>query len=396
VDADELRNDQRPTGIRMSDADSRRDPGKSCLLVGGGGTGGHVLAGVAIADRWVQLDGSAPGTTGEKGARPRAVFVGARGGIEEKLVPRAGYPLELLELGALNRVGIGRRIKTLLQLPACFVRSFLIIRRHRPRAVIGVGGYASGPVVLAAKLLALLGLNAAKTAILEQNTVPGFTNRMLGRFVDQVFCAFPGTEAGFPGKTVQVTGNPIRAVIGRLPEPIFDPFTIFIFGGSQGAVGINSLILEALPELAPVRSRLRFIHQTGEKDFERIRAGYAAAGTEARIEKFIYDMPAAYAQASLLICRAGSSTLAEIAAVGRAAILIPFPQASDNHQEVNARVFSGAGAAEILLQGRARGADLARLVRGWLDEPAPLVEMAKRVSRFHRPEAAGQIVQNLR
>lgn len=363
----------------------------SILMIAGGGTGGHVLAGVAVADAWMA---SFSGETG-------VVFVGARGGIEEKLVPKAGYPLELLELGALNRVGLARKLKTLFQLPFTFLRSARLIVKYRPRAVLGVGGYSSGPVLLAAKTLSLLGLNSSRTAILEQNTVAGMTNRWLGKFADQVFTAFPGTDRSFPGRAVRVTGNPVRKAIGRLPEPRWRPFTIFVFGGSQGAMGINTLVLEALSHLADLRGKLRFIHQTGEKDFERVAKGYRDAGFDGRIEKFIYDMPEVYAESSLLVCRAGSSTLSEIAAVGRPAVLIPFPQAADNHQEVNARVFADAGAAALYLQPspdrqKAAGEALARMIRDWSEDPRPLAEMTRKVADFHKPAAASEIVAYLR
>ncbi|MGZ3709420.1 MAG: undecaprenyldiphospho-muramoylpentapeptide beta-N-acetylglucosaminyltransferase, partial [Bdellovibrionota bacterium] len=316
---------------------------KPLLMVAGGGTGGHVLAGIAVADAW----------RAKYGADCPVVFVGASGKIEEKLVPRAGYPLHLLKLGSLNRVSIAQKLKTYFQLPLSLLKSLALLLQFRPSAVLGVGGYASGPLVLLARFF-------TRTAILEQNSVPGFTNRILGRWAHQVFSAFPGAERIFGAGRVRITGNPIRTTMKPLPSAPRDPFTIFIFGGSQGAIPMNSLVLEALPLLSDLKSRLRFIHQTGEKDYERVAAGHLAAGYTSRVEKFIYDMPECYAQASLLICRSGSGTMSELAAVGRAAILVPFPFASDNHQEANARVFSDAGAAWLLRQQEAKGEDLAR------------------------------------
>ena len=346
---------------------------RASLIIAGGGTGGHVLAGISIADEWKK-----------KFPDDLILFVGAHGGIEANLVPRAGYPLELLHLGSLNQVSMGRRIKTAFQLPLSLVRSFFIILKHRPRAVIGVGGYASGPLVLLARLL------GRRTAILEQNSVPGFTNRVLGRIVNTVFCAFPGTENGFPKAHVILTGNPIRSSIKLLPPTRRNPFTVFVFGGSQGALGINTLVLDALPLLKDIP--IRVIHQTGEKDYERVREGYRI---EAKVEKFIYDMPQAYAQASLLVCRAGSSTLAEIAAVGRAAILVPFPFASDNHQQKNAEVFVRANAARLLIQNHSKGSDLAVLIRDLYLHPEQIEAMEKSVTQFWRPHAANDIVEYL-
>jgi UDP-N-acetylglucosamine--N-acetylmuramyl-(pentapeptide) pyrophosphoryl-undecaprenol N-acetylglucosamine transferase len=361
------------------------EQGRPALLVAGGGTGGHVLAGIAVADAWRKKHGSdAP-----------VLFVGARGGIEEKLVPRASYPLEVLSLGSLNRVSTTRKLKTLAQLPLALVRAVGILLKARPTAVLGVGGYASGPVVLIAGALRTLGLSRACSAILEQNTVPGFTNRMLSKFVKLVFCAFPGTEKRFPGKEVVLTGNPVRSSMSRLPSAQREPFVVFAFGGSQGAVGMNTLILDALPHLKSLFGKLRFVHQTGEADYERVLNAHRAAGSDARVAKFIYEMPQVYAKASLLICRAGSSTLAEIAAVGRAAILVPLPTAADNHQEVNARVFADAGAAFIVRQGTATGADLAGLIRKTIENPREIEKMESAVTTFYKPRAAEDVVERL-
>ena len=355
------------------------------LMVAGGGTGGHVFAGVAVADAWrIQFGGQAP-----------IVFVGAEGRIEEKLVPRAGYPLKLLKLGSLKRVTLARRLKTFYQLPISLLRSAAFILKHQPEAVLGVGGFASGPLVLMARILRFLHLSHSQTAILEQNSVPGFTNRVLGRFVDRVFCAFPGTEKEFPNQNVLMTGNPIRSVMSRLPSAKRDPFTVFVFGGSQGAMGINTMVIEALPFLTDLKQRLRIIHQTGEFDYERMVEGHQKAGTHARVEKFIHEMAAAYAESSLLICRSDASTLAEIAAVGRAAVLIPLPTASDNHQEKNARVFSDSGAAFLLKQGPGSGAALAKLIREAVENPARIDQIENAVTAFYRPNAARDIVEAL-
>lgn len=354
---------------------------KGSLIVAGGGTGGHVLAGVAIADAWKAQFGEEP------------VFVGAQGGIEERLVPRAGYSLELLQLGSLKRVSMKRRLKTLAQLPLSLLRSMAILISRRPRAVIGVGGYASGPLVLMARLIGWMW--GARVAILEQNAVPGFTNRILGRFAHSVMSAFPGVEGQFPGGKVQVTGNPVREAMRPMPSATRDPFTIFIFGGSQGALGINSLVLDALPFLEDLKPRLRFIHQTGEKDYDRVVEGHRKAGSQAQVEKFIYDMPTAYAAASLLVCRAGSSTLAEVAAVGRASVLVPFPYAADNHQEKNARIFVDGGAARLLVQFQSKGEDLAKIIREMVENPSRIDAMEKAVQNFYRPDSARDIVRTL-
>lgn len=352
------------------------------LIVAGGGTGGHVLAGIAVADAWKK-----------RFAGGRVVFVGAKGGIETRLVPRAGYPLELLELGSLKGVSLGRRLKTVVQLPLALVRSAGILLREHPDAVVGVGGYASGPLVLMARVLGWL--FGTRVAILEQNAVPGLTNRILARFAHQVLAAFPGIEARFPAGKVKVTGNPVRESMRPFASARREPFTVFVFGGSQGALGINTMVLDALPLLEDLKPRLRFIHQTGEQDYQRVLEGHRKAGTQARVEKFIYEMPEAYAEASLIVCRAGSSTLSELAAVKRAAVLVPFPYASDNHQEKNARIFADAGAAHVLVQFESKGEDLARLIRRMVTDPGEIARMESAVHRFYRPDSALDIVRSL-
>jgi UDP-N-acetylglucosamine--N-acetylmuramyl-(pentapeptide) pyrophosphoryl-undecaprenol N-acetylglucosamine transferase len=355
------------------------------IIIAGGGTGGHVLAGVAVADSWKQAYGQ----------DAEILFVGVRGGIEEKLVPRAGYKLELLDLGSLKRVSMGRKIKTLVQLPLSLLKSAQIILKQKPAAVLGVGGYASGPLVLMARVLGFLGLSSARTAILEQNSIPGLTNRILGRTVHQVFSAFPGMDRHFSQGKLSITGNPVReAVVNAWGQKVQEPFTVFIFGGSQGALGINTLVIEALPLLKDRWSRLKFVHQTGEKDFDRVKAAYEplqALGVSVRVEKFIYDMPEVYVQSSLVICRAGSSTLAEIAAVGKASVLVPFPYASDNHQEHNARVFTDAGAAFLLIQAQSKGEDLVRIIKDLMDHPEKRADIEKKAHSFFRADSAGEI-----
>lgn len=354
----------------------------STLIVAGGGTGGHVLAGIAIADAW--KSGS---------SKANAIFVGARGGIEEKLVPRAGYPLSLLALGSLKRVSAARRIRTLFQLPLALIKSSLILFRIRPKAVIGVGGYASGPLVLMARLLGWMW--GTRVAILEQNAVPGFTNRVLSRFAHVVFSAFPGIESRFPGKQVAVTGNPVRSAMKPLPAAARDPFQIFVFGGSQGAMGVNTLVIEALPHLRDLKSTLRFVHQTGEADYERVKRAHEEAASGARVEKFIYEMPDVYSASSLLVCRAGSSTLAEIAAVGRASILIPLPTAADDHQAKNAAIMVREGAALMVDQRKSSGKELAEIIRALHADMARLSEMESAARKLYRPQAAHDVVRGL-
>jgi UDP-N-acetylglucosamine--N-acetylmuramyl-(pentapeptide) pyrophosphoryl-undecaprenol N-acetylglucosamine transferase len=356
------------------------------LFVTGGGTAGHIYAGIAIADRWRELN-----------PRSEIDFVGARGGMEERLVARTSYRLHLVPMGAWNGMSPIRRLKTLLQIPWSFSMALVLLFQKRPRAVVGVGGYASFPLVLAAAFTGWLW--GCRVAILEQNVLPGLTNRVLGRFARRIFTAFPGSETVFGAAKVMVTGNPIRSSMKRLPPASGRPFTIFVFGGSQGAVGINTLVVEALPALQASGLPIRIIHQTGEKDHERVSQAYqslrsAAGAIEARVEKFIYEMPEVYGQADVLVCRAGSSTLAEIAAVGRAAILIPLVS-RDRHQVHNAEYFAREGAARILIQGETNGEQLARALVELANKPEELRAIEKKVVSFSRPDAVQQIVSDL-
>jgi UDP-N-acetylglucosamine--N-acetylmuramyl-(pentapeptide) pyrophosphoryl-undecaprenol N-acetylglucosamine transferase len=355
------------------------------LLVAGGGTGGHVLAGIAIADEWVKQ------LNDPQAKRENVLFVGAEQGLEARLVPKYGYRLQLLKIGALNQVSAKTRVLTLLRLPLSFIKAFVILIRYRPTAVIGVGGYASGPVVLLARLLSIF--FHTKTAIIEKNSVAGFTNRVLGKWVHRVFCAFDaGAQLFKPAKTL-VTGNPIRSSLKRLPPSSGNPFTLFIFGGSQGARGINNMILDALPFLK--NQGIHFIHQTGVADHERVQAGYAREGISARVEKFIDDMASCYADASLIVCRAGASTMAELASVGRAAIFIPLPTAADNHQEKNARIFEKDEAAIVVPQGSVTGKQLADLVLSLKTHEARIHELETKVEKFYQSASAHTIVRDL-
>ena len=350
------------------------------LLIAGGGTGGHVLAGIAIADEWCR-----------EFSDSKILFVGSEQGLESRLVPKYGYDLVTLKIGALNRVSLKTRLLTTLKLPFSFLKAAWVLIRFRPNAVIGVGGYASGPVVMIARILApIFGIH---TAILEQNSVAGFTNRMLGRWVHRVFCAFEAGASIFSPEKVMITGNPIRSSLKRLPPSSSDPFTLFIFGGSQGAGGINTMILDALPFLK--KEKVEFIHQTGVNDFERVSSAYQREGITARVEKFIDDMGACYEKASLVICRAGASTLSELASVERAAIFIPLPTAADNHQEKNARIFEEAGGAFVIPQGSVTGAQFAEKILALKNDPKRIHSLELKVRPFYRSDSAEMIVKDL-
>jgi len=360
------------------------------VIIAGGGTGGHLYPGIAIAE--------------EVTARPggEVLFVGTARGLEAKLVPAAGYPLELLEVSGLKRTGARGLVRGLWRLPKAFLASRAILRRFRPDMVIGVGGYASGPLVLAAALAGY------PTAIQEQNSRPGFTNRLLGRFVRRVFVAFEASRGFFAATKTALTGNPVRRrFFANRPDSAGAPAaataagdaTVLVVGGSQGARAVNERVA-AMASVLAQRGRLpRIIHQTGPSDFEATRLRYAALGdavvAAVDVRAYIDDMPAALAQASLVIGRAGALTLAELAIVGCPAILIPLPTAADDHQTENARELAAAGAALILPQGEATGESLADVVAALMADAPRRATMARAMASLGRPHAARAIVDEL-
>ena len=347
------------------------------MLVAGGGTGGHVFPGVALAEEVV----------GRHFAND-VVFVGTARGLEARVVPEAGFPIDLIDVKGLKGKGLVGILLSVLLLPRAFLDSFRILRRWRPDVVVGVGGYASGPVVLAAWLLRI------PTSVQEQNAVPGLTNRILGRFVKAVFTAFPEAAAHFPRRKVFQLGNPIRRTLMEnfmRPDTPHELPRVLVFGGSQGAHALNMRVIEALPHLADLRQAIRFTHQTGARDREQVERGYAACGFEPDVREFIDDMSAAYAECDVVVCRAGATTLAELMVCKRPSILIPFPAAADNHQVVNARSLADAGAAVMIEERDLTGELLAREIRSLLGSRERRERMARAAGRLGSPQAASEI-----
>jgi UDP-N-acetylglucosamine--N-acetylmuramyl-(pentapeptide) pyrophosphoryl-undecaprenol N-acetylglucosamine transferase len=276
----------------------------------------------------------------------------------------------------------------LLLIPGAFLQSWRVLKRWRPDIVVGVGGYASGPVVLMAALMRI------PTAVQEQNAIAGFTNRVLGRFVEAAFTAFPEAARHFPARKVYQLGNPIRRKLMEnfmRPETRHDRLRMLVFGGSQGAHALNMRVIEALPHLADLRGVLRITHQTGARDREQVEKGYRACGFEPDVREFITDMSAAYAQADLVLCRAGATTLAELTVCKKPAILVPFPAAADNHQVHNARSLVDAGAAVMIEERNLTGEVLANEIRAVLDAPERRERMARAAGRLGSPQAAREI-----
>jgi len=347
------------------------------VLIAGGGTGGHLFPGIALAEEV---------TTRHHGNE--VVFVGTERGLEARVVPKEGYPLELVKVQGLKGKNLFAFLKALVALPLAFIESFRILARQKPDVVVGVGGYASGPVVLAAWLMGI------PTAIQEQNALPGLTNRLLGRVVRVVFTAFEGARRFFPEKKVQLIGNPIRRKLmdNYLRSHVaHERFSLLVFGGSLGARGINQRMIEALDSLGDLKDGLHFVHQTGKNDLEQVRKGYAEKGFQADVVEFIDDMSSAYAKADLVVCRAGATTLAELTVCKKASLLIPFPHATDDHQAVNAKALVDAGAALMFRESELTGQTLAETIRTLKSQPAQLKNMEKKAGLLGRPEAAKEL-----
>ncbi len=355
------------------------------LLVAGGGTGGHLFPGIAVADEVIRRGGG------------EVLFVGTSRGIETRAVPAAGYALETLQVSGLKRVGLAGTVRGLVRVPLAMVRSVAILRRFKPGVVLGVGGYASGPMVMAAALLGY------PTAIQEQNSVPGITNRVLGKLVRAVFIAFEDAGRFFPTRKIAPLGNPVRQKIVaalegvREAEPSGEKLRILVVGGSQGARAVSDLVTAAAAALLAASVDFALVHQTGSTDLDRIGERYRALGLDGRVEvkAFIDDMATAYSQADLVVARAGALTLAELAIAGRPAILIPLPTAADDHQRKNAARFASASAALVLDQATVRAEDLAAAIAGLAKEPTKRAAMAAAMRGLARPRAAQDIVDRL-
>ena len=347
------------------------------VLIAGGGTGGHLFPGIALAEE-----------VATRHPRNDVVFVGTNRGLEARVVPAAGFTFEAITSRGIKGMGLKNLLLGLLTVPLSLFESWRILRRYQPDVVVGVGGYSSGPVVMAAWLMRV------PTAVQEQNALPGLTNRILGHFVKSVFLAFEEAVAFFPQNKVFVIGNPIRR---KLMENFLrskikhDRFSVLVFGGSLGARGINSRMEGALEHLGDLKDQLHFVHQTGKNDVEQLKAAYASKGFEAEVVEFIDDMSEAYARSELVICRAGATTIAELTVCKKASILIPFPFATDDHQAVNARALVDSGAALMFRESELDGARLAAELRALAKDPERLKKMEKAAGLLGRPEAAKEL-----
>ena len=351
---------------------------KRKVVIAGGGTGGHLFPGIALAKALKRNDMTIEIT-----------FVGTKQGIESKVLPGEGFKLEtIISSGLLGKRGLNRWISW-SKLPVGAAQSMCFLIRNRPNLVVGVGGYVSAPLVFSAWLLRI------PILIHEQNAFPGMANKWLGKIADKVAVSYKESKQFFSKKKVEVTGNMIHEKLCQpreeFPPPLKQPFGVLILGGSQGAHSINMAMVEALDLLSDRKERLHITHQTGDADYENVKKQYAAKGFSANVMSFVTDMPVRYRLASLVICRSGATTLAEITAAGKVSFLIPFPYAANNHQEHNARIIETASAGEVILDKEISGERIAKSIKKAMDEPENLQRMENNSYRLGSRDATEKV-----
>lgn len=350
------------------------------ILIAAGGTGGHIYPALAMADAF-------------KAERRdvEILFVGTAHGLENKIIPAKGYPVAHLPVGRLNsNVSKAERIKTILTLPLAFLKSISILRREKPDLVLGVGGHASGPLLLMAAFLGYF------TAIWEPNAMPGMANRILSKFVDECWVVFAEARALLKKKNVEVAGMPIRREIEDMKPSTGNKqkFRLLVFGGSQGARGINNALVEMVRSGGDWMKDIEIIHQTGASDYSRIREAYGPAIDKVDLREYLNDMGDQYAKADLVISRSGTGTLSELAACGKPAILIPFPFAADDHQTKNAESLAMKHAAVLIHQKNLTPSGLKEEILRLKAHPDELRKMSEAIRQFHQPRAAEKLVKH--
>ncbi len=347
------------------------------ILIAGGGTGGHLFPGISIAEEFLKINSS-----------NNILFAGTDRPFEKSVLKNAGFNHKDISITGLKGMGFFYKLKTALRLPAAIIQSVFIIFRFKADLIVGVGGYSSGPVAIAAWLL------RKKIVLHEQNIVPGMTNKILSRFANRIYVSFSETANHFSITTVKTTGNPVRKEILAVGQKIKDndsPFNVLISGGSQGAHKINEAVCEAINYLNKDK-QFNFVHQTGINDAEMVESAYIKSGLTHIVQPFFNDMEKQYENADLIICRAGATTIAEITAMGHSSILIPFPHAADNHQEKNARVLVNKEAAEMITEDNLNGKMLAEKIIYYSENPEQLKEIGFKAREYGKPEAAKTIV----
>ncbi len=348
------------------------------IMFAGGGTGGHLFPGISLAQefnrRFPDVD---------------IVFAGTRKGLEVRVIPPLGYRLVFIKIGGLVGKGLRQRLKVIGSLPRALIQALVLLVRYQPDLVVGLGGYASAPVLVAARMAGI------PLVIQEQNAFPGLVNRCLAPFAAAIFIAFDKARKKLHNRNIINTGNPVRADFIRSVESSTgnqNAFLILVIGGSLGAHSLNETVPPALARLKESGIPIRVIHQTGSKELERVREAYQTSGIQAEVADFFADMERKYAQADLVICRAGALTLAELALVGRPAVLVPYPHAAHDHQQFNAQVFVEKGAALMVMDQALNGEELATMLTVLYKDPDRRRQMAMAAAGLGRSRAAVQIV----
>jgi len=357
------------------------------IVIAGGGTGGHLFPGITIAREFMT-----------RNMKNRVLFVSTANAFERSTLARAGFPLRKIKVAGIKGVSRWQKLKSLLLIPMAVIQAVWILMTFKPALVVGVGSYAAGPVVLAAWLM------RKRIVLHEQNILPGITNRVLARFANRIYVSFENTAGNFDSRKVRITGNPVRhEIINQSAAPGtggYDqssdhrPLNVLITGGSQGAHSINMTMIGALPHLK-AKERLDIVHQTGADDEAAVKKAYQAHSIRGTVRAFFDDMDQRYQRADLIICRAGATTVAEVTAIGKGVIFIPFPFAADNHQVLNARTLEEAGAAVMIEQKDLTPEILADRINRYQTDRQALTQMARKAGTFGKPEAARVIVDDM-
>ncbi len=356
------------------------------IVIAGGGTGGHLFPALAVARELAK-----------RYAGARISFVGTVKGIEAKIIPKEGFDLRFIRSEGLVGKSAYRTVRSMMKVILSLMDSYRILKDIKPELVLGVGGYSSGPVLLCSKIMGI------PTIIHEQNTLPGFANKILGKFVDTITVTYHESIKYFPQESTFITGNPVR-------EEIFsgdreracktfslksDLFTVFVFGGSSGASRINEAVGGALEYLGAFKDRIQFLHQTGDSDFASVKEAYLSKGFKGTVMPFAHEMADAYAVADLIISRAGATTLAELMSCGKAAVLVPYPHAAANHQEVNAKKLWDIGAAQIILDRDLNGKTLSEMIEYLIENPSVIKEMEQISRSLGSREATNKVIEHI-
>ena len=349
------------------------------MIIAGGGTGGHVLPAIAIAKALKKIDSNA-----------KVLFIGTELGIEKNLVPKAGFPIEYVKVTGLKGHSIKKQLQALLAIPSAIFRSIQILRREKPDALLGVGGYASGPALLAAFLLRV------PSALLEPNSIPGFTNRILAPFVRHIFGAFHKTAHYFPKKRFSVVGSPMNDSFQLLKDQLQrpkKPFRLLVLGGSLGAKALNNTLPKTVALLKDHGINMQITHQTGQNDIEKVKKAYETLGFMVDVRPFIDNMAEVYQTTNLIVCRSGAGTCAEITAMGIPAILVPFPHAIYDHQTENAIELTNANCAVLMPQNQMTPESLSETILELIKNPKRLESMSQNAFKIAKTSAAEEIAK---